>query len=114
MATTPEFAEQVCGQIGRYHPIRSRKMFGGVGIFSEESGNMFALISSDDVVYMKVDNTNRAEYEQMGAAQFHRMPYFELGGLILVEDDEQLRTLVEMSVGVAARAPAKKKKKKKK
>ena len=113
MPTTPEFAEQVCGQIGRYHPIHSRKMFGGIGIFSEESGNMFALISSDDVVYMKVDDTNRAEYDQMGAAQFHRMPYFQLGQSILEEDDEQLRILVEKSADVAARAPAKKKKKKK-
>lgn len=114
MATTPEFADQICRQIGRYHPIRSRKMFGGIGIFSEESGNMFALISSDDNVYMKVDQTNRAEYEQTGAAQFHRMPYFQLDEAIINEDDERLRILVQQSAEVAARAPAKKKKSKKK
>lgn len=113
MATTPELAEEVCTLIGRFHPIRSKKMFGGVGIFSEESGNMFALISSDDVVYFKVDDTNRAEYEVVNAARFHRMPYFQLPDSILNDDAGDLRDWVLKSADVASRAPAKKKKKKK-
>ena len=113
MATTPEFAKEVCTQIGRFHPIHSRKMFGGVGIFSEESGNMFVLISSDDIVYMKVDDTNRADYEQVNASRFHRMPYFQLPESILNDNEGELRGWVIKSADVASRAPAKKKKKKK-
>ena len=112
MATTPEVAAEVCRQIGRFHPIHHRKMFGGVGIFSEESGNMFALISSDDVVYFKVDDTNRAEYEAAGAAQFHRMPYFQIPDDVLNDEKGELRAWVIKSADIAARAPAKKKKKK--
>jgi TfoX/Sxy family transcriptional regulator of competence genes len=113
MSTTPEFAKQVCARLGRYHPIRSKNMFGGVGIFSEESGNMFAMISSDDIIYMKVDDTNRAVYEQVDALQFHRMPYFQLPESILDDDEGELRDWVLKSADVASRAPAKKKKKKK-
>ncbi|MFK7805443.1 MAG: TfoX/Sxy family protein [Anaerolineae bacterium] len=113
MATTPALAEEICTLIGRFHPIRSRKMFGGVGIFSEESGNMFVLISSDDVVYFKVDDTNRAEYEKVDAARFHRMPYFKPPDSVLNDDNGELRDWVLKSADIASRAPAKKKKKKK-
>lgn len=112
MATSPELAEEICALIGRYHPLRPKKMFGGVGIFSEESGNMFAIISSDNILYFKVDDTNRADYEQVEAEQFHRMPYFQLPESLLNDDEGELRDWVIKSAAVAGRTLAKKKKKK--
>jgi DNA transformation protein len=42
-------------------------MFGGYGLYCD--GTMFALIA-DDVLYLKVDETNRSELERAGATPF--------------------------------------------
>jgi TfoX/Sxy family transcriptional regulator of competence genes len=112
MATTPEYAAEVSEQIGRFHPIHTKKMFGGVGIFSAESGNMFALITADDILHFKVDDSNRADYEAVESAQFFSMPYFMLPEGVL-EDETALGTWVRKSADIAARTPPKKPRKKK-
>ncbi len=112
MATTPEYAAEVAEMIGRFHPINTKKMFGGVGIFSAESGNMFALITSEDLLHFKVDDSNRADYEAAGSEQFATMPYFMLPEGIL-EDESELGEWVRKSAEIAARQPPKKKRKKK-
>jgi DNA transformation protein len=56
-------------------------MFGGYGVYCD--GTMFALVA-DDVLYLKVDEENRGEFERAGAAPFiydakgkrTAMPYF--------------------------------------
>jgi DNA transformation protein len=48
-------------------------MFGGAGLYRE--GMMFGLIA-DDVAYLKVDDSNRADFVKAGSAPFH--PYPEL------------------------------------
>lgn len=111
MATTPEYAAEVAEKIGRFHPLNTRKMFGGVGIFSAESGNIFALITSQDVLHFKVDDTNRADYEAAGSEQFMKMPYFTLPEGVL-DDESELGEWVRKSAEIAARAPKKKRKKK--
>ncbi len=109
MATSQAYTDRIMALLGRFHPLTYRKMFGGIGIYSAESDSILAMISSADVLYLKVDEVNRADYEAIDAEQFHRMPYFRLPDSI-IEDDEQLQVWLEKSVAVAARAPKKKKK----
>lgn len=109
MATSPEYRQFVLDLLSPLHPIRTRNMFGGVGIFDDDQ--MFAMITSDDRLYFKVDDTNQADYESAGMTRFHRMPYFELPPDI-VEDTAQLKVWLDKSVDVARRSPKKKKKKK--
>lgn len=56
--------------------LRSRRMFGGVGIYSGE--RFFALIS-EDVLYFKVDDQTRSQYESTGANPFR--PYGDDRGM---------------------------------
>jgi len=56
--------------------ITSKKMFGGHGIFHE--GKMFAIVDSKGQAFMKVDDSNRADFEEMNAQQHSKMPYFSI------------------------------------
>lgn len=73
--------------------VTSKKMFGGVGFFLE--GIMFAKLSGDATLYFRVDDSNRADYEELGAEQFHSeskkkgMPYYIVPAEI-IEDKTQL------------------------
>jgi DNA transformation protein len=81
-------------------------MFGGVGIYASEL--FFALIA-DDTLYLKVDETNRADFEARGMGPFR--PYGESGEGMryyqvpdeLLEDPETLRPWVEKAIAVAGR-----------
>lgn len=81
-------------------------MFGGVGIYASEL--FFALIA-DDTLYLKVDETNRADFEARGMGPFR--PYGESGAGMryyqvpdeLLEDPETLRPWVEKAIAVAGR-----------
>ncbi len=53
--------------LGQFDDISSRAMFGGYGIYRE--GVFFALIVEDQL-YFKVDDSNRAQYEQAGSQPF--------------------------------------------
>ncbi|HFC11419.1 MAG TPA: TfoX family protein [Anaerolineae bacterium] len=83
-----------------------------MGIYSAESGNIFALISSKDILYFKVDAALRREYEAAEMPQFMHMPYFKVPESVLSDDDE-LRVWLAKSTAVAARAKKKKSPKKK-
>lgn len=48
-------------------PVSIRRMFGGAGVFHD--GMMFALLA-DDQVYMKVDDSLRADLSAEGGAPF--------------------------------------------
>ncbi len=98
MAVSSDYHEYVIDQLNRIHPVRERKMFGGLGIFIEEG--MFALITSEDVLHFKVDDSNRADYEAAGMARFGRMPYFEVPADVL-ESQEELCGWMEKSMAIA-------------
>ena len=106
MAVTPEYREFVLEQLGRVAPVTSRAMFGGVGIYS--GGFFFALIAGD-TLYLKVDDTNRADFEAAGTGPFRPfgddrdvMQYYELPADLL-EDADRLRPWVEKAIDVARR-----------
>lgn len=103
---TPAYREFVLEQLGRVLPVTARAMFGGVGVYSE--GLFFALID-DDVLYLKVDDTNRPDFEAAGTGPFrpygddsHVMQYYELPADLL-EDPDRLVPWVEKALAVARR-----------
>ncbi len=106
MATSPEFQEYVVDLIRPFYPITTRKMFGGVGIYCEHG--MFALITSDDELFFKVDDVNRGRFEAVGMSQFHKMPYYQLP-LELLDSPDELGSWIDASIAVAQRNPKKKK-----
>ena len=100
-----DYADYVVDKLSGLGEVHSRAMFGGYGIFHE--GLMFALIS-DDVLYFKVDNTNREMYETAGSSKFpHGISYWEVPTDIF-EDTARLYEWANISIGVA-QAKAKKK-----
>ena len=108
-----DFREFVLEQLGRVVSIDWKRMFGGVGLYAD--GTFFALID-DDIVYFKVGDENRADFEATGARAFspydgtYSMNYFELPAAVL-EDIDALRTWTQKSVAVARHAGAKKRRK---
>ncbi|HEX8361951.1 MAG TPA: TfoX/Sxy family protein [Longimicrobium sp.] len=105
MAVSAEYREFVLEQLARVEPVTSRSMFGGVGIYSR--GLFFALIAGD-AVYLKVDDTNRADFEAAGMGPFRPfggdkpMHYYELPAELLEEPD-RLRPWMHKALEVARR-----------
>jgi len=108
VSVSPTFRTFVLEQLGRCVPsIRSRAMFGGVGIYA---GELFFALIADDTLYFKVDAVTRPEFERRGLEPFR--PYGEHGEVMsyyrvseeLLEDAEELRGWVAQAVEVARRA----------
>lgn len=107
MSVTPSFQAFVVEQLGKVLPdVRARRMFGGVGIYA---GPAFFALIDDDVLYLKVDDTNRADFESRGMGPFQpygeggeTMQYYQLPVDVL-EDPEELSRWAGKAVGVAQR-----------
>ncbi|WP_417520108.1 TfoX/Sxy family protein [Minwuia sp.] len=67
MAVSTEFQDHLLELLEPMGGVSARRMFGGAGLF--KSGLMFALIA-DEVVYFKVDDSNRLEFEDRGMGPF--------------------------------------------
>lgn len=69
MPVTDEYLIYVKDQLTDLGPVTSRRMFGGAGLYCD--GVMFAIVA-DDMLYFKVDDSNRADYdaEEMGPFVF--------------------------------------------
>ena len=107
MAVNPSFENLVVDQLTRVVPaVKARRMFGGVGIYSEQA--FFALIA-EDTLYFKVDETTRPEFQARGMEPFRpygeggaEMQYFQVPEDVL-EDLETLRSWAERAITVARR-----------
>ena len=82
-------------------------MFGGVGLYAED---VFFGILAADVLFFKVDDTNRLEYETAGSSPFKpyadramTMPYYNVPTAVL-EDAEALAEWAARAVMVAKTA----------
>lgn len=112
MPVTPTFRAFVLEQLRRAAPaIRDRSMFGGVGVYS---GDAFFALLDDDVVYFKVDDTNRPHFEAQGMGPFRpfgpdgeAMQYYEVPADLL-EDVDTLTVWTEQAIAVARRARTRK------
>lgn len=112
MAVSDSFRTFVLEQLGRAVPqVRARSMFGGVGIYS---GELFFALIANDTLYLKVDDSNRPDFEARGMGPFlpygderDKMQYYEVPA-DLVDDPNALRPWAEKSIAVAARKKSKK------
>ena len=87
MAVSESFSNYVLEQLIPFGPVIARKMFGGMGLFCNNI--MFGLIAND-VLYFKMDDSNRADYINSGMGPFKPfankpmvMPYFEVPADVL-------------------------------
>jgi DNA transformation protein and related proteins len=107
MARRSEFVESVEDALQRVGPVHVRAMFGGFGIFLDAV--MFGLIA-DDVLYLKVDDTNRVDFEKAGLEPFVykagrgliQMSYHRAPGS--VDDWESVEPWVTGAIAAARRA----------
>jgi len=67
MAVSNDFIEFIIDQLSGFGEVTVRKMFGGAGLYQE--GKMFGLVS-DDVAFLKVDDTTRPKFEAAGSEPF--------------------------------------------
>jgi len=93
MAVSKDFFEYIRYQFFDLDGMTTRSMFGGVGLFCD--GKMFGVISND-VTYLKVNETNKEKYLLAGSSPLKPFPhkptvlsYFEIPVDIL-EDLEEL------------------------
>ncbi len=110
MAVSVSFRTYLLEQLGQVRPITTRPMFGGLTFFAD--GRAFAL-ADDGVIYFKVDDTNRPDFEAAGMGPFlpfgdpaKPMQDHELPPEIL-EDPEELKVWMTLAIAVAHRAKAK-------
>ncbi len=105
MSVSDSFRTFALEQLRRTVPdVRARSMFGGVGVYA---GEMFFGLMDDDVLYFKVDDSNRGRFEERGMGPFRPygddgevMQYYEVPADVL-EDVDLLASWVEASVAVA-------------
>lgn len=115
-----QFVEYVIGdQLAQLSGLSARSMFGGFGIYLD--GTIVGIVVGDEL-YLKVDESNRAEYEAMGSTPFSyekkdgkstSISYWSVPDEV-IEDSERLAALVYSSYEInLAREVTKKNKMKK-
>jgi DNA transformation protein len=110
MSVSNGYRTYILDQLAAVPALNTRRMFGGVGVYSGES--FFALID-DDVLFFKVDDANRDDYVSRGMKAFMPIPgkssmgYFQVPADVIEEADELTRW-ARRSVEVAQRAALKK------
>jgi DNA transformation protein len=108
MAVSRDYLAYVLEQLAVLAGLRSRRMFGGVGLYCEE---IFFAIISDDTLYLRVDETSRAEFTSRGMQAFRpyadrpqlSMSYFATPAEVL-EDATQLLSWSRRAVRAAGAA----------
>jgi DNA transformation protein and related proteins len=106
MAVSESYRTFVLERLEVVGEITARNMFGGVGIYC--NGFFFALLA-DDALYLKVDDSNRADFESYGMGPFapfedkgdsRVMQYYEVPADVL-EDNTLLRVWGRKALQVA-------------
>lgn len=113
MAVSDDYLAFIVEQLGPLGRIRSRRMFGGVGLYA---GDLFFAVMDDDSLYFKTNDSNRLDYEARGAKPFCPFPdkpemsmNYHAVPAELLDDAEELCHWARRSVAIAlasARKPA--------
>jgi len=110
LRVTPEFRDFVLDQLAGVVELRSRRMFGGLGLYSGE--RFFGIVAAEEL-FFKVDDSNRAAYEAAGSEPFRpvvdrpvSMSYWRVP-LEVLEDPAELVAWARQAIRVAANAPRK-------
>ncbi len=88
------FATDLFSDLGQ---LTTRKMFGGMCLYHQ--GIVFALLSSDGQIYIKVKGELARKLQADGSTQFHNMPYWSLPDGAL-EDGEEALSLAKQALAV--------------
>ena len=106
MSVSDEYLTYVIDQLECLGPVQSRRMFGGAGLYFE--GLFFAVIA-DDVLYFKVDDSNRPDYEEASMEAFRPFPdkstvmgYYQVP-IDVLENRDRLRDWAQKALSVAER-----------
>ena len=111
MAVQAQYLAYVLEQLAGLGNVRTRRMFGGVGLYG---GELFFGLIDDDTLFFKTDESNAAEYQArrmprfmppanrpMGPMGYHQVP------ADIIEDGETLVAWARQSVAVALASRAK-------
>lgn len=111
MAVSPEWEAFVLEQLAALGRVRARRMFGGVGLYLDETFFGLVVGGAGDV-YLKVDDENRAAYEAAGSAPFrpfadkpYAMSFWRVPAEVL-DDPDEMSTWARAAVGAARRTAA--------
>jgi len=111
MAITEGFLEYIVEQLRGAGTVTTRKMFGGAGVYID--GIITGLVA-DDILYLKVDDGNRGDFESQGMAPFqpfedkpYSMSYYEVPPEVL-EDPEELCMWAARSIEASLRSKSRK------
>lgn len=107
MRVSDGFKSFVLDQLTELGDVTPRAMFGGVGLYC--AGVFFGIMAAD-VLYLKVDKSNREDYERAGSTPFR--PYADRSGtmqywavpLEILESAPALIVWARKAVNVAKRA----------
>lgn len=103
-----EFVRFVVGQMGGDRALRTRRMFGGHGLYRD--GLMFAIIIRDRL-YFKTDDVNRCSFEERGLLPFSyesrgktvTIRYYEAPADVF-DDSEEMQAWAAAAFAAALRA----------
>lgn len=118
MSNSSDYIDYLVEHLAPIGLVTARSMFGGHGIYCD--GRMFGLVAQD-VLYLKVDDINRAHFEAKGLGPFRYekaggaaavMSYYECPSAAL-DDQDILLEWARLGMEAALRAPAKPKKRRK-
>ena len=117
MAVSESFLTFVLEQLGAVREVSSRRMFGGVGLYS---GETFFAVIDNDTLFFKVDDLTRPRYVKRKMPPFQPVPgeaammgYYQVPPSVL-EDDDAMTDWAREAIEVGKRAPKKRAKKGKK
>ncbi|MBT3360074.1 MAG: TfoX/Sxy family protein [Rhodospirillales bacterium] len=92
MAFSTEFRDFLIEMLEPLGKVTARSMFGGAGVYLD--GTIIGLIAGD-VLYFKVDDTNRPDFEAAGTGPFipfedkpYPMSYWEVPADVLEDQNE--------------------------
>jgi DNA transformation protein len=112
MPVSERYREYIMGLLECVGQVTARNMFGGVGIYFE---GLFCALIAENILYFKVDDANRLDYEAAGMGPFRSggqtMQFYEVPEEVL-DDDEKLRLWAGKALDVARRKLAEKRGKK--
>lgn len=99
------FREYVVDQLADVLGVRTRKMFGGLGLYSDDI--FFGIITREDVLYFKTDEETCLRYKEMGSDYFkpnpkqHLKNYYEVPEKVL-DSREDLAGWAEEAISIAS------------
>jgi DNA transformation protein len=103
MSVSDGYRIYIIDQLAALPALSTRRMFGGIGLYSDAC--FFALID-DDVLFFKVDDSNRDDYVSRGMKAFMPFPgqsslgYFQVPADV-IEEAEELARWARRAVEVA-------------